>query len=209
MRWYMSLTVVLSAWVVMLGTLGILKSRQHGVVTSVSKFHRQLIVLGRTSSSYGILSRFERTESIFVSQSTLRSTDFPTHMIRETTGSRTKSSNNQRYSHVDLRQRRSTILFSLLVMFLVACLVVVLSPSIFSVTMTLALLTFLILYIFALVRIRINKQSRTESQRNSHSPSNQIGLHYASKARPGIGSSRDSGFRAEANRPRSTVGRSN
>lgn len=185
----------------MLGTLTALKARQHAVVTSVSKFHRQLVVLGRTSSSNYMLSHFECTESIMVSHgiNTSRTRGIPKTTTRNHSG--TSSNSSRHYSYSDLRQRRSMVLFSLFVLFLISMLVTILTSTTFGLILSMFLLVTLSLYVVALVRLRVERQAKSSTmQFERHRDLN--GHHFAPelpvRARSSRVSHMDSGLRTRA-----------
>ncbi len=162
----MSLTLVISAWIVMLGTLAALKARQHGVVTSVSRFHRQLVVLGRTSSSQYTLSHFEHTESFFVAKTQLANFGTrPAHSAAPQHYYSKPPNKSAVMSQTKIQQRRSIVLFSLLVTLLTASFITILSASMFALTLTVFLLISLTFYVLALIRIRIVRQNKLSTKR--------------------------------------------
>lgn len=154
MRWYMSLTLVLAAWALVLLIPAVVRMRNRGIATSVSRFHDSLIVLGRTSTVMHGSGQVNTTETYVWARSTAAHTQYaqPRPSI--------SPAEIRRIREVEIRQRRTMILFSLFVLVLVSALVTVLAVSLFTLGMLAVSMAALALYIGMLIRIKNMRRMR-------------------------------------------------
>ncbi len=151
----MSLTLVLTAWALVLLIPAVIKMRNRGIHTSVSKFHDQLIVLGRTSTVSGHSAEVHTTQTyLFAHSSTSRVQTRGFVAPNANTVMAGSPAEMRRFRQTELRQRRTMIVFSLLVLFLVSALVMVLALSLFTAVLAMSSLIMLALYMGMLIRIR-------------------------------------------------------
>ena len=137
----MSLTLVLAAWALVLLIPAVMRMRNRGIVTSVSRFHDSLIVLGRTSTTHHGSGHINTTETYVWARSSTAHTHYaPTAPV-------VSASEMRRLRAVEIRQRRTMVLFSLFVLVLMSALVTVLAVSLFTLGMLAVSLGALALYI--------------------------------------------------------------
>ena len=165
----MSLTLVLAVWALVLLIPAVIKMRNRGIHTSVSKFHNQLIVLGRTSTFSSGSAEIQTTQTyLWAHSSTSRVKAAGYSASTPNTGVQASSADTVRWRQQEIRQRRAMVVFSLLVLFLVSALVMVLAFSAFTATLTVSTLAALSLYVALLVRMRntaaLRAQYRARSQ---------------------------------------------
>ena len=154
----MSLMFVLVAWAVVLVIPAIIKIRNGGIVTSVTRFHDQLIVLGRTSTtSYPSAQHVHTTQTFLVARSSGAQVTRSRILANKPNRSMSPAQARQ-IRERELRQRRSLVLFSLVVLCLVSAMVTLMAASPFTVGLTLASIGATSLYVYLLVQIQAAKQ---------------------------------------------------
>ena len=150
----MSLTLVLAAWALVLLIPAVVRMRNRGIATSVSRFHDSLIVLGRTSTVMHESGQVNTTE---------------TYVWARSTGARAQYTQSRpsvapaemrRIREVEIRQRRTMILFALFVLVLVSALVTVLAVSLFTLAMLAVSMVAISLYVGMLIRIKNMRKMR-------------------------------------------------
>ncbi len=150
----MSLTLVLAAWALVLLIPAVARMRNRGIATSVSRFHDSLIVLGRTSTIMHGTGQVNTTQTYLWARSTGAHTQYaqPTPSF--------SPSEMRRIRDVEVRQRRTMVLFALFVLVLVSALVTVLAVSLFTLGMLTASMASLAFYVAMLIRIKNVRRMR-------------------------------------------------
>ena len=163
----MSLVLVLAAWALVLLIPAIAKMRNHRMMTSVSRFHDQLIVLGRTSTtSFGISETQQTTQTyLWAHSSTSRVRQTRPTSMHDFNGGNLSPTAPYRSRQQALRQRRSMVLFSLLVLVLITALVATMAFSAFAVLLFASSLSAMSLYTVLLVRLKNSELDRIRSKR--------------------------------------------
>ena len=143
----MSLTLVLAAWALVLLIPAVVRIRNRGIVTSVSRFHNSLIVLGRTSTTHHGSGHVNTTETYVWARASTARTQYAAAAPTVSPGEM------RRNREVEIRQRRTMVLFSLFVLVLVSALVTLLAVSLFTLGMLVVSVGALAMYIAMLIRI--------------------------------------------------------
>ncbi|KJF16980.1 MULTISPECIES: hypothetical protein [Acidithrix] len=159
----MNIILVLSGWFIALVTISAVKVHNRGVVTSVSQFHEQLLVLGRTSTLHNGEDNYSTTHTLYMRQTHLHSHNHQPHRVL--TQSATDST--VRNHPITAVERRTRTLFALLTALLLMTLALVISASFFALLGFVGVLALVIVYILALLSIKRNRKGSHYRRQNA------------------------------------------